>query len=172
MDKELFGQFQNELLEEAKRIVPLVYNEKKLSLFNISDYKKYVNRRYNNFMIDIELLLIGLCGMKFDGLDWENKSYDLNKGVEHHKRVLKYDEDEFGANVQETIDNVANEIVNNYDKYKGKSLFDVIPLLVKKYMNSHNDSVEHAAYVLYLNNSLKKLGKFLPTTNLCDLQTI
>ena len=47
-----------------------------------------------------------------------------------------------------------------------------MPNLVKKYMKTHNDSVEHKAYVLYLNNSLKKYGKFLPTTNLLDLRNI
>ena len=39
-------------------------------------------------------------------------------------------------------------------------------------MKTHNDSVEHTAFVLYLNNSLKKYGKYLPTTNLCDFEDI
>lgn len=34
MDKRLFSLFENELFNGAKRIVPLVYNEKELTKFN------------------------------------------------------------------------------------------------------------------------------------------
>ena len=172
MDKKLFTLFEEELFAEAKRIVPLVYDEQEFMRFNVNNYKKHINKRFKLFSIDIELLLIGLCGMKFDGEDWENDKLDMKKSIEHHKRVLDYDKKEFGANVEETIDNVAKDIIDNYNKYKNKSLFEIIPKLVSKYMKTHNDSVEHKAYILYLNYSLKKYGKYLPTTNLCDLQNI
>ena len=87
-------------------------------------------------------------------------------------QVLEYDKKEFKANIDETIDNVAKDIVDNYEKYKNQSLFEVMPVLVSKYMKTHNDSVEHKAYVLYLNNSLKKYGKYLKSTNLSDLEDI
>ena len=148
MDKKLFSLFEVELLNEAKRIVPLVYNEKELIKFNTKEYKKYINKKYKLFSIDIE------------------------KSINHHKQVLEYDKKEFKANVEETIDNVAKDIVDNYSKYKTQSLFEIMPVLVSKYMKTHNDSVEHKAYVLYLNNSLKKYGKYLPTTNLIDLRNI
>ena len=74
---------------------------------------------------------------------------------------MKYDKKEFKANVEVTIDNVAKDIVDNYSKYKIQSLFEIMPVLVSKYMKTHNDSVEHKAYVLYLNNSLKKIWKIL-----------
>lgn len=172
MDKRLFSLFEAELLNEAKRKVPLVYNEKELTKFNTKEYNKFINKKYKLFSIDIELLLLGLCGMKFDGEDWENDKYDVEKSIEHHRKVLEYDKKEFGANVEETIDNVAKDIVDNYSKYKTQSLFEIIPVLVSKYMKTHNDSVEHKAYVLYLNNSLKKYGKYLPTTNLISLRNI
>ena len=172
MDKKLFSLFEVELLNEAKRIVPLVYNEKELIKFNTKEYKKYINKKYKLFSIDIELLLLGLCGMKSDGEDWENDKFDIEKSIEHHCKVLEYDKKEFGANVEETIDLVAKDIVDNYDKYKKQSLFEIMPNLVRKYMNTHNDSVEHKAYVLYLNNSLKKYSKYLPSTNLIDLKNI
>lgn len=172
MDKRLFSLFEAELFTEAKRIVPLVYNEKELTKFNTKEYKKFINKKYKLFSIDIELLLFGLCGMKFDGEDWENDKYDVEKSIDHHRKVLEYDKKEFGANVEETIDNVAKDIVDNYSKYKTQSLFEIMPVLVTKYMKTHNDSVEHKAYVLYLNNSLKKYGKYLPTTNLIDLRNI
>lgn len=172
MDKRLFSLFEAKLLNEAKRKVPLVYNEKELTKFNTKEYNKFINKKYKLFSIDIELLLLGLCGMKFDGEDWENDKYDVEKSIEHHRKVLEYDKKEFGANVEETIDNVAKDIVDNYSKYKTQSLFEIIPVLVSKYMKTHNDSVEHKAYVLYLNNSLKKYGKYLPTTNLIDLRNI
>ena len=110
--------------------------------------------------------------MKYDGEDWENDEFDIKKSIAHHKQVLKYDKKEFKANVEETIDNVAKDIVDNYSIYKTQSLFEVMPVLVSKYMKTHNDSVEHKAYVLYLNNSLKKYGKYLSTTNLIDLRNI
>lgn len=172
MDKRLFSLFEAELLNEAKRKVPLVYNEKEITKFNTKEYNKFINKKYKLFSIDIELLLLGLYGMKFDGEDWENDKYDVEKSIEHHRKVLEYDKKEFGANVEETIDNVAKDIVDNYSKYKTQSLFEIIPVLVSKYMKTHNDSVEHKAYVLYLNNSLKKYGKYLPTTNLIDLRNI
>ena len=62
--------------------------------------------------------------------------------------------------------------MDNYDEYQDKSLFEIIPKLVIKYMKTHNDSVEHKAYILFLNNSLKKYGKYLPTTSLSNLKDI
>ena len=86
MDKKIiFFLFEVELLNEAKRIVPLVYNEKELS--------------------------------KLVGEDWENDKFDIEKSIEHHYKVLEYDKKEFGANVEETIDLVAKDIVDNYDKW-------------------------------------------------------
>ena len=179
MDTELFKMFEEELFDEAKRIVPLVYNNKDLFNFDTKKYKKYILdvktykfESYYDNGLDIELLLVGLCGMKHDGEDWENDKFDVKKSIAHHKQVLEYDKKEFKANVEETIDNVAKDIVDNYSKYKTQSLFEIMPVLVSKYMKTHNDSVEHKAYVLYLNNSLKKYGKFLPTTNLLDLRNI
>lgn len=172
MDKKLFTLFEEEIFAEAKRIVPLVYDEKDLIKFDIDNYKKYIDKKYKLFSIDIELLLVGLCGMKYDGEDWLNDKIDMKKSIKHHQEVLDYDKKEFGANVEETIDNIAKDIIDNYDKYKNKSLFEIMPILVSKYMKTHNDTVEHKAYVLYLNDSLKKYNKYLPTTNLCDLKSI
>ena len=172
MDTELFKMFEKELFDEAKRIVPLVYNNKDLFNFDTKKYKKYISDKYKLFSIDIELLLVGLCGMKYDGEDWLNDKIDMKKSIKHHQEVLDYDKKEFGANVEETIDNIAKDIIDNYDKYKNKSLFEIMPVLVSKYMKTHNDTVEHKAYVLYLNDSLKKYNKYLPTTNLCDLKSI
>ena len=67
------------------------------------------------------------------------------------KKVLYYYKKEFGANIEETIDLVAKDIVDNYDKYKNQSLFEIMPILVSKYMKTHNDSVEHQAYVIIIN---------------------
>lgn len=172
MDTELFKMFEEELFDEAKRIVPLVYNNKDLFNFDTKKYKKYISDKYKLFSIDIELLLVGLCGMKYDGEDWENDEFDIKKSIEHHKMVLEYDKETFNANVDETINNIAKDIVNNYDEYESKSLFEIMPKLVSKYMKTHNDSVEHKAYILFLNNSLKKFGKYLPTTKLSDLVNI
>ena len=172
MDTELFKMFEKELFDEAKRIVPLVYNNKDLFNFDTKKYKKYISDKYKLFSIDIELLLVGLCGMKHDGEDWENDEFDIEKSINHHKQVLEYDKKEFKANIEQTIDNVAKDIVDNYKKYKNQSLFEIIPKLVSKYMKTHNDSVEHKAYVLLLNDSLKKYGKYLKSTNLSDLEDI
>lgn len=172
MDTKLFEMFEEELFDEAKRIVPLVYNEKELFRFSTEKYKKYILDKYKLFSIDIELLLVGLCGMKYDGENWQNDKIDIEKSINHHKQVLEYDKKEFKANIDETIDNVAKDIVDNYEKYKNQSLFEIIPKLVSKYMKTHNDSVEHKAYVLLLNDSLRKYGKYLKSTNLSDLEDI
>ena len=172
MNTELFKIFETELFNEAKRIVPLVYNEKELFRFSTKKYKKYILDKYKLFNIDIELLLVGLCGMKYDGEDWKNDKIDIEKSINHHKQVLEYDKKEFKANIDETIDNIAKDIVDNYEKYKNQSLFEIMPKLVSKYMKTHNDSVEHKAYVLLLNDSLRKYGKYLKSTNLSDLEDI
>lgn len=172
MDTKLFEMFEEELFDEAKRIVPLVYNEKELFRFSTEKYKKYILDKYKLFNIDIELLLVGLCGMKYDGENWQNDKIDIEKSINHHMQVLEYDKKEFKANIDETIDNVAKDIVDNYEKYKNQSLFEIMPKLVSKYMKTHNDSVEHKAYVLLLNDSLKKYGKYLKSTNLSDLEDI
>ena len=172
MDKKLFTKFQYELFDEAKRIVPLADDEKRLMKYNENKYKNYLDKKYKSFKITIELFLAGLCGLKADGKDWENEKLNMLERIEHHKKVLEYDKEERGSNVEETVDLVAKDIVDNYDKYKNQSLFEIMPILVSKYMKTHNDSVEHQAYVLYLNNSLKKYGKYLSTTNLIDLRNI
>lgn len=171
MDKDLFIMFEEEIFNEAKRIVPLVYDENELMKFK-KEYKNYINEKYMAFYIDIEIYLLGLCGMKYEGKDWVNDKIDHKKSIEHHKMVLEYDKETFNANVDETINNIAKDIVNNYDEYESKSLFEIMPKLVSKYMKTHNDSVEHKAYILFLNNSLKKFGKYLPTTKLSDLVNI
>lgn len=172
MDCKLFILFQEELFNEAKRIVPIVYNENCFLRFDTENYRKFINEKYKYFNIDIELFLVGLCGMKFDGEDWKNDKLDIPKSVEHHKNVLKFEKEVFGANIEETLECIGEELVNNYDSYKNETLFNVMPSLVSKYMKTHNDSVEHKAYILYLNDVLKRYGKYLPSTNLCDIQNI
>lgn len=172
MDKKLFALFENEIFEEAKRLVPIIYNENEFFYFSTKDYKSYMNKKFKFFSTNIELLLVGLCGLKHDGKDISKEKKEIDSSIDHHIKVLEYDKKEFGANIEETIDNTARDICNNIKKYKDKSLFEVLPVLIKKYMKTHNDSVEHTAFVLYLNNSLKKYGKYLPTTNLCDLEDI
>ena len=49
---------------------------------------------------------------------------------------------------------------------------DKINLVVDKLGLIIAATKEHKAFVLYLNNSLKKYGKYLSTTNLCDLEDI
>ena len=53
MDKRLFSLFEAELLNEAKRKVPLVYNEKEITKFNTKEYNKFINKKYKLFSIDI-----------------------------------------------------------------------------------------------------------------------
>ena len=79
MDTELFKIFEEELFDEAKRIVPLVYNNKDLFNFDTKKYKKYILDKYKLFSIDNELLLVGLNGMRHDGEDWENYKFNVKK---------------------------------------------------------------------------------------------
>lgn len=121
MDKNLFTKFQDELFAEAKRIVPLAYDEKKLMKYNENKYINYLDIKYKSFKITIELFLAGLCSLKADGKDWENEKLNMQERIEHHKKVLEYDNEERGSNVEETVDLVAKDIVDNYDKYKNQS---------------------------------------------------
>ena len=172
MDKKLFTLFENEIFNEAKRLVPIIYNENEFFYFSTKDYKSYMNKKFKFFSTNIELLLVGLCGLKHDGKDISKEKKDIDSSIYHHIKVLEYDKKEFGANIDETLDKTAKDICDNIEKYKNKSLFEILPILIKKYMKTHNDSVEHTAFVLYLNNALKKYGKYLSSTNLNDLENI
>ena len=53
MDCKLFILFQEELFNEAKRIVPIVYNENCFLRFDTENYRKFINEKYKYFNIDI-----------------------------------------------------------------------------------------------------------------------
>lgn len=74
MNQELLIMVENELLSEAKRLVPISYDNNKYTFCKIGKtlYKE-INSIYKNFYVDIELRLIGLCYMKHRGRNYKLK---------------------------------------------------------------------------------------------------
>ena len=110
--------------------------------------------------------------MKFDGKEYDKEAVDIMHSIEHHKEVVEHDNKIYKVKFEKYVDLIANDIINNKNIYKKKSVFELIPILAQKYLDFHNDEVEHTAIVLYLNNSLMKSGYKLTTTELSSLVNI
>ena len=172
MEIELFKQFQYELFAEAKRLVPITYDRNDLFFHDVEIYEKKLDKKFYKFKTSIRLLLIGLCGMKFDGKEYDKEAVDIMHSIEHHKKVVEHDNKIYKVKFEKYVDLIANDIINNKKIYKKKSVFELIPILAQKYFDFHNDEVEYTAIVLYLNSSLMKSGYKLTTTELSSLVNI
>ena len=169
MDNELFVQFQNEMFVEAKRLVPIVYDKNDMFFHSEEVYKNNLNKKYKYFSTSIRLLVIGLCGIKSDGKDFQDEQFDIEHSISHHKKIIEYDNELFNIKFKDYVDLIAKDIIDNKIKYKKQSIFELIPKLAKKYLCFHNDEVEQTAVVLYLNESLCNYGYKLNSTDLKDL---
>ena len=168
MKTELLELVEKELLSEAKRLVPLVYNEKSL-LKCITGKKLYnkINSRFENFYIDIELRTCRLCDMKAENKNYLDDDIELDKTIEHSNRCIKYKKENYGEDLNIVAKDIANDIINN--KYENETLYSLIPTLCKKYMKTHNDSVEHISIIMLLEDALYEKGYALKSSNLKDL---
>lgn len=170
MENSLLFLTEKELLDEAKRVVPLVYDENELlSCKGGEVIREYINPLYEEFYTELELRVIPLCCNKNEGKDYLNEKVDLKPTIEHFKRYKTYKEEMDKIDIDSIVDNITLDIIKN--KYND-SIFKIIPELVDKYMNCHHDSVDCRAIIWLLDDCLKKHNYQLNSTNLGDLQEL
>ena len=170
MEKSLLFLADEELLNEAKRVVPIVYDDEELlSCKSIDFVRNNINPLYEEFYTELELRIIPLCCMKKDGEDYLKEKVDLTPTIEHFKRYKSYKEEMDKINIDSIVDSIAIDLISN--KYND-SIFKIIPKLADKYMKCHHDSVDYRAIIWQLDDSLKKHNYKLTSTNLSDLKEI
>ena len=139
MKYKLYINAENELANEARRLVPLLYNKKSLLFCNTEKIKDYINPIYNDFSILIEFRLIDFCYELANNLKAKS-NYDFQKSINHYKKYMDY------KNKRENIDlyAITKKMIKEINStYKNESLFKTIPVLAKKYINGHYDSVDY-----------------------------
>ena len=161
---------EKELINEAKRVVPIVYDEKELlSCKNSEIIKENINPLYEEFYTELELKTMTYCCMKKDGDDYLKVDVELEPIIEHFKKYKSFKEKMEKINIDSIVDEIALDIIKN--KYKD-SIFKVIPNLLNKYMKCHHDSVDCRAIIWLLGDCLKKHNYQLTSTNLGDLKEL
>ena len=167
MKYELLKKFRNEMFDEAKRLVELVYKEDDVFYNDRDKFELELDNKFKDFSICIDLLLIPLCHMKYENMDYMKDKIDIKRYIDHYKRYIPYKEAMGDINMEDITYKIAEDIVKN--KYSDKSLFEIIPKLADKYMKCHNDSVDHEAIVMLLEEQLLKFNKKLENCNLNSL---
>ena len=168
--EDLLYLTEKELIDEAKRVVPIVYDENELlSCKSVDAIREAVNPLYKEFYTEMELRIIPLCCMKNEDKDYLQEKVNLDPTIEHFKKYKSYKEEIDKINIDSIVDNISLDIIKN--KYND-SIFKIIPKLVDKYMKCHHDSVDYRAIIWLLDDCLKKHNYKLNSTNLGDLQEI
>ncbi len=172
MKYKLLEIFRNELYDEAKRLVPICYDDNDLLNCSFELLHDNLNKRYKDFEVDFHLMLPGLCIMKKDGKDYLNDQLDYNQMVEHHLRVINGKKEMDNEDLFEATHIIVEDIIKNKDKYDRESLYSLIPKLAKKYVKFHNDSVDWECIVMLLEGEFAKQGYILNSTNISELKRV
>lgn len=161
---ELLEKAEKELYDEAKRITSLLYDDNFLCLFDMDKYYDILNPLYKFFSTDIKLRVMKLCDIKYNGDDYQNYMPDILSSVDHHTKYVNYKIEQSNINLNKIVKEIAKDISENIKKYKGKSIFVIIPKLSKKYIHGHYDSVDYIAIIMLLNSALKENNIYLNDT--------
>ncbi len=173
MNYMLLNVFEQELYNEAKRLVNICYDEQSLLFCKTgNELFQKVQKKYQKFNINIELKLIELCIKKSDGIDYNREQVDLNKLTNHLLKYVEYKKKYFKVDLINVSKQIASEIIKNNDKYKNESIFETIPNLCNKYIKSHNDEVDYATIIMLLEEKLRKKNKMLKNSNINSLVDI
>lgn len=172
MKYKLLEIFKNELYDEAKRLVPICYDDNDLLNCSFELLHDNLNNRYKDFEVDFHLMLPGLCIMKKEGKDYLNDQIDFKQTIDHHLKVINGKKDMNGEDLYEATHIIAEDIINNIKKYNDESLYSLIPILAKKYVKFHNDSVDWECIIMILEFELYKRGYKLSSTDLKSLKPL
>lgn len=163
MEYKLLEMVEQELYDEAKRITSILYDENCLCLFDMERFPEILNPLYKYFGTDVKLRVMKLCDIKHSGGDYNVYRADIPSCVKHHKKYINYKIELSDIDLYNVVEKIAADI--NKNKYKGKSIFTIVPKLAKKYINGHFDSVDYIAIIMILDKALEKYNiKFNSTT--------
>ena len=88
--EDLLYLTEKELIDEAKRVVPIVYDEDELLSCKSSEVMRdYINPLYEDFYTELELKIIYYCCMKNEGEDYLKVDVDLEPIIEHFNKYIK-----------------------------------------------------------------------------------
>ena len=146
MEYKLYINAEKELANEARRLVPLLYNNKSLLYCNIEKIKDYINPIYNEFSILVEFRLIDLCYELANNLPTKSNN-KFEKSINHYKKYIKYKKEKENIDLYSITKKIMKEMESSY---KNQSLFEVIPILSKKYINGHYDSVDYMCILILM----------------------
>jgi hypothetical protein len=159
MNHEILKMTDDELEEEAKRLTTLLYKD---FITPGTDYSKKFNKsikkKFKYFRTEIELRIYDLCSLKQEGIDITSYKRNFNHYMDYLKEYSNYClSGEAGyKNHSIVADKIAKEIIDNYQKYSGKDLIEIIGDFNSKYFPEHNDSVDANTIFYYLDDSCKK----------------
>lgn len=170
MEYKLLKIFKDELYDEAKRLVPICYDQDDLLNCSFEKLHDNLNKKYQKFEINFHLILTGLCILKNEGKEYLSESANYKELIDHHLRLINGKKEKDNEDLYEATKIIAEDIIKNRIKYKNESLYSLIPDLSKKYIRFHNDSVDWECIVMLLEGELKNRGYYLKSTNLKDLK--
>lgn len=159
MNHEILKMTDDELEEEAKRLMPLLYND---FITPGTDYSKKfnnnLNKKFKYFRTEIELRIYDLCSLQQEGKDIKSYKRDFKHYMNYLKEYSNYclSGEVSYKNHSIVADKIAKEIINNYQYYQDKDLIEIIGNFNNKYLPEHNDSVDANAIFYYLDQSFFK----------------
>ena len=172
MNNQLFISFKEEMYKEAKRLVPLVFNDNDFLSCDLDKLKKELNPKFKSFETEFHLLVSGLCISKSEGKDYKKATPNIDELIEHYKKIIKRKKETDNCDLNSITETIVKDIIKNKDKYIDESLFTIIPKLSKKYIKCHHDSVDWSCIVMLLETFFTKKGYRLSSSNLKDLKII
>ena len=157
MSTILLSRVNKSMYDEAKRLLQILYDEKKLFYCNEEKVWKYINADYKYFSTYIELKLIELSILKHEKENYLNWEGNLDNEKRHYIKYKDYKLINEKINLDVVASKISQEIISNYNLYKNCSVFIVIPKLCKKYIKGHHDSVDYMTIYLLLNPKIDKI---------------
>lgn len=170
MKYNLLHIFKEELLEEAKRLVPLCYDEKDLFKCSFEKLKKELNPKYKEFEIHFHLMLPYLCFLKEEDKDFLEEKIELSKMIDHNLKLIDWKIKIDKCDIRDIVGLIVDDIIKN--NYSDESIYTLIPKLARKYMKCHHDSVDWECIVMLLEEKLNNKGYNLLSSNFSDLKKI
>lgn len=172
MNNQLFISFKEEMYKEAKRLVPIVYDDSDFLSCNLDILKKELNPKFKSFETEFHLLVSGLCISKSEGKDYKKATPNIDELKEHYEKIIKWKKETDNCDLNSITEIIAKDIIKNKSKYINESLFTIIPKLSNKYIKCHHDSVDWSCIVMLLAKNLREKKYDLESTEIKYLRVI
>lgn len=133
---------------EAKRILPLVYDEKDLLRFKTKGILENIDSRIKDYYINIQLRLTGYTQLYEKGDNFNKFDTDITDKLDYYEKYYQYRIKEDNIDLRF----IANIIYDFLDKDKLDDLcyvLNTVDIKTKELMKEHNDSVDYLT-IIYL----------------------